>query len=88
MNNLTPLELDLERIAGAWYAVEERIAKGRAFVAAHPGDRAAEMLLASLEAESTRLGDEFARANTNYKAVHDLLHPAMALYVQPALRGN
>lgn len=53
----------------SWYALEDRIAKGRAYMAAHPTDANAARLLAELEGQAATAESAYLAANATYIAL-------------------
>lgn len=69
---LDPESIALKEINTAWeewYAIEERISKGKAYVAANPGDKQAAALLARLAAQAVGAEQAYLRAEATYRAV-------------------
>lgn len=52
-----------------WYAIEDRIAKGKVYMEQHPHDAPARSLLTRLEAQAATARERWEMAETTYKAV-------------------
>ncbi len=65
-------DTNLIAISDAWLAVELRVTAGRAYVAAHPSDVAANSLLVNLERQAEKLEHKYYAANATYKALADM----------------
>ena len=50
-----------------WYELEDRIRKGRTFIAAHPTDKQATALLSELTGKAERARGRYDEANHRYK---------------------